>query len=136
LPVLELLDKEDVKILWSILRPYFQAAIVRGDASIEADEIRNRVMSGTRLVWWVREEDRILATFSSGTRNGAEGIVAFIDFLGGEDVDQWLNDKLPEFEHLAREAGAVAVEVEEGRMGWVRKMPDYRAVRTVLRKEL
>ncbi len=133
---LELLDKEEIKILWSILRPYFEEAIVRGDASNTADDIRDWALTDRRLIWLIREDYRLLATFSSGTRTGAKGMVAYIDFLGGEEVDHWLNDKLPEFEHRAREAGAVAVEIDEGRLGWARKMPDYRAVRTVLRKEL
>lgn len=134
--VLELLGKEEVKILWSILRPYFEEAVRRGDASNTADDIRDWALTDKRLIWLIREDHKLLATFSSGTRSGAKGIIAFIDFLGGEDVDHWLNDKLPEFERIAVEAGARAIEVEEGRMGWARKMPDYRAVRTVLRKEL
>lgn len=135
-PVLERLDRSDVMILWSVLKPYFEAAIARGDSSLSPDDIRALALSGRRLIWTVTSDHHLLATFSSGTQSASTGMTAFIDFLGGEDMDDWLRPCLAQFEAHARHAGATAVEIVDARLGWQRKLAGYRPVRTTLRKDL
>jgi len=135
---LELLDKGDVMILWPVLRPYFQAAIDHCNSGLEVDDIRQRALDGKRLIWTVTDGNRLLAALSSGTTRHPKGMIAYIDYLGGEDLDDWLEAKIADFEARSKEAGATEVEIDEGRLGWSRKLRGrgYRPVRTVLRKAL
>ena len=136
--VLELLDKEDVKILWSILKPYFQSAIDHNQSGLDVDEIRQRALDNKRLIWTVVDGNRLLAALSSGTTTLPDGMIAFIDYLGGIELDDWLEAKIADFEARAKEAGATLVEIDEGRLGWSRKLRGrgYRPVRYTLRKAL
>jgi hypothetical protein len=135
---LDLLDKGGVMILWPILKPYFQSAIDHNQSGLDVDEIRQRALDGKRLIWTVTDNHRLLAALSSGTTKLPDGMIAYIDYLGGEDLDDWLEAKIAEFEARSKEAGATLVEIDEGRLGWSRKLRGrgYRPVRYTLRKAL
>ena len=136
---LELLDKEDVKILWSILKPYFQSATDRCHTGFDVEKIRELALADKRLIWTVMDGNRLLAVLSSGTAKMPDGgMIAYIDWLGGEDLDDWLEDKIADFEARSKDAGATAIEIDEGRLGWFRKLRGcgYRPVRYTLRKAL
>lgn len=135
---LELLAKEDIKILWSILKPYFQSAIDRCQSGLDPDQIRSWALEGRRLIWIVTENERLLAALCGGTREYPGGLIVYVDQIGGQSLETWLVDCLGELEAKSREFGADILEINEGRMGWERRLRGlgYRPARVILRKAL
>lgn len=135
---LELLGKEDVVTLWPILKPYFQSAIDRCQSGLDVEQIQRWALNDQRLIWIVTEGDELLAALSGGTREYPGGLIAYIDQIGGRNLEAWLPGCLTDIEDKVRAFGATILEINEGRMGWERRLRGfgYRPARVILRKAL
>lgn len=133
---LKRIGSADIETHWSVLESYLAPAMRRGDSPLSSDDLKALALAGKRLLLAVVDGDDLLAVASTGIRSGRDGDVAFVDFCGGEGMGRWLRPCLIDLERRAKEAGAVAFEIEEGRTGFRRLLADYRPVRVVLRKEL
>jgi len=134
-PALERLSREDIAEYWDVIEPYLAEAMRRGDAPLSSADLKALALAGQRQIWAAIAGTDLLAVASTGMRRGRDGDVAFVDFCGGRGLEQWLRPCLTELERRAFEAGAIAFEIEEGRLGWQRALPEYRPVRVVLRKD-
>ena len=95
-------------------------------------------LADRRMIWVAFDSDApfpFLAAASVGQRQTNDGLVVFIDAIGGHDRERWLPACLAELEGHAKAAGATRIEVE-GRRGWERVLPGYRVVRVVMEKVL
>lgn len=64
--------------------------------------------------------------------------VLWVEYIAGEDMDDWLNSWMSLQEHYARQYNCAAIEFS-GRKGWKhfqKKYPEYREILTTFRKDL
>lgn len=118
--------------------PYFKMMEDRTpDRSLHVHGIFHMIYSGQWSLWIIQDDDNVLQGVATSmvTTDMMGRRVAHIMTLSGRDWDKWGMEVLAEFERLAKENGAYSVEWE-GRDAWMRKVPGYEVVRTVMRKVL
>jgi hypothetical protein len=137
------IDPARVHEFWPHVSPLIAAAMERGRISDLAD-VERAVLAGRALVW-------IAVARLKGERhkgNGAAIKAAAVTQLsavngarfctivacGGRDRGEWL-PLLAGLEHYARAETCKAMRIF-GRRGWERLLPDYKAARVLLEKEL
>lgn len=133
--VLDRLDAEDIKILWSVLEPLFRRACEADPTDLTPDRIKTDAINGRRSIWALvdpKHSPPLLAVFST-TEDGNK---ACIGPLAGDDMELWL-PLLSELEIHAKAAG-MSVSRIEGRPGWqkVLRPYGYRVTRVILEKDL
>lgn len=136
--VLDRLDREDVPSLWHVVEPLIAMGIDAVTTEVTTEFIRAEALADRRIIWVAVDSERrppLLAAASMGQRETNDGLVIFIDAIGGFHREEWLVDCLAELERRAKAIGAVKVELE-GRLGWARVLPGYRPKRIVLEKDL
>lgn len=119
--------------LWPHVEPYLRRATARA-RSHDIAALRRKLDEGQALLWLVWDGERIAATVATSISvvNGRKQCV--IVACAGEYLDAWF----PHFERLeqyARDEGCDTVVVI-GRLGWQRKLKDYRPVAVTLEKAL
>lgn len=120
------------------LIPYFKQSEERaGDGSVTVQGILHMIYSGQWSLWIVQDDDnRLKGVGCTLTTTDMVGhLVSHIMLLIGDNFDEWGLELLGEFEELALKNGVYSIEWE-GREGWIRKIPGYTKVRTVMRKVL
>lgn len=121
----------DLDYWWPLVEPLLQRAVVDGD--VGTDEIRERAEAGTMRLWIGEAACRVaMAAATTEIEIGTERAVHIVA-LGGDDMGEWLQPCLAEFERLARLNGIARVRLT-GRRGWSRVMPGYREASVTLEK--
>ncbi len=109
-----------------------QKAMERGGLGSFA-ELEKQVFDGSSLLWaaW---EDVIHAVCVTQIQETEAGRICVIQACGGRGSSSWLF-LLDEIEKYARDSGCICIRLF-GRRGWTRKLPDYKARKVILEKEL
>ena len=92
------------------------------------------VLSGGALLWIAAQDDEIVTAAVTQIGIGVGGKVCEIVACGGTETLRHLH-LLREIESYARNESCRATRII-GRKGWMRALPDYKATRVVLEKEL
>jgi hypothetical protein len=149
------IDPARVHEFWPHVSPLITAAMERGGITDIAD-VAQAVFAGRALVWiaiaradiraetpvfagWCRKRPdgnstaiKAAAVTQLSAVNGAR--FCTIVACGGRDRVEWL-PLLAGLEHYARAENCKAMRIF-GRRGWERLLPDYKAARVLLEKEL
>ena len=136
--VLENIWGDRIDEIWPLLEPWFQKAIDAVHTAWTIEMILQEARATRLLLWAIYHDSHplpILAAAASAVRETNKGRVAVIEHIGGADMKAWLRPALEQFEHMARQAGCVRLEVE-GRMGWARALSGFEPERIVLGKAL
>jgi hypothetical protein len=122
-----------VAALWPFARPLIAAAMRRGGIS-DFSGVERDVLGGSALLWlgWDGQEIVAAAVTELALIHGRK--VCTIVACGGRARRRWLH-LLAELETFARREGCQATRMY-ARRGWTRVLPDYRATRVILEKEL
>lgn len=123
---------------WHLLEPLLQSGIDRVSTSQTTAALRVGAEIGTCRLWAIYQREQpmpLLAAAATYVRRTNKGQVAVIDTIGGHDMDQWLEPALAEFAALAKANGVDRIEVE-GRLGWLKALPGFKATRIIMHKEL
>lgn len=104
----------------------------RGDLGA-TESIKNDILSGAALLWLVCDTKPIGAVVTQISQVES-GKVCTIVACGGECILNHL-PLLEDIETYATNEDCRAMRIM-GRKGWMRALPDYRALRVVLEKEL
>lgn len=133
MPIAYCVPPQLVKRVWPTVSKTLYNAMLRGGIGsfkvLEAD-----VLSGGALLWVAAQSDEIVTAAVTQIGIGIRGKVCEIVACGGADTLHHLH-LLKEIEDYARNENCRATRII-GRKGWVRALPDYRATRVVLEKEL
>ena len=136
--VLDRVPLDLVETVWSHVEPHIRAGCEAVTTDVTPDFIKAEALADRRMLWVVLDTDNplpLIAAASIGTRKTKDGLVVFVDAIGGRDREAWLPEHLAELERQAKGIGAIKLELE-GRPGWQRVLPGYRLARVVLEKAL
>jgi hypothetical protein len=139
------IDPAQAREFWPYVAPLIEAAMRKGRLTNYVDVERD-VLAGGALVWiaWNGENIKAAAVTEIASANGerfctivacgAQTSLRSLRKLDCDDRRQWL-PLIAGLESYARAEGCAAMRIY-GRRGWLRLLPDYRASRVLLEKEL
>jgi hypothetical protein len=118
--------------VWPAVEPLLTPALKRG-GEMTMQGLVEALRDG-RFVLWLAWSGRLEAAAVTEVADTIAGRVCCIVACGGRDRARWL-DLRADLETYARRAGCVRMRIY-GRKGWLRALPDFRAARVILEKEL
>jgi hypothetical protein len=118
--------------VWPAVAPLLTPALERG-GEMTTQTLAAALRDG-RFVLWLAWSGRLEAAAVTEVADTIAGRVCCIVACGGRDRARWLGLRA-ELEAYARRAGCARMRIY-GRKGWLRVLPDYRAARVILEKEL
>jgi hypothetical protein len=136
--VLDRVPLELVETFWPHIEPHIRSGCEAVTTEVTPEFIHAEALVDRRMLWVVFETDSpfpFLGAASIGSRKTKDGIVVFVDAIGGRDREKWLPEYLAELEAQAKGIGATKIELE-GRPGWQRVLIGYRLARVVMEKVL
>lgn len=120
------------------MEPWFTVACRSVATSLTPDVILYRATSRQYDLWAIYDRNKpipLLGAAATALREVKGETVAHIEAIAGRNAERWMRTALDEYEALARKNGIARIEIE-GRVGWQRKLPDYKPVRIVMEKVL
>lgn len=125
---------DKVSVLWPVISPLIEKAIVRGNLS-RFEPIAKDVLEGGSLLWVASEVDGgIRAAAVTRMIETELHKYCLIVACGGTDRGRWLHLLQP-IERWAKSEGCFAMRIM-GRKGWGSVLRDYRVTRVVLDRVL
>ena len=126
-------DPKRAHEIWPTVAPLIREAMARAAMS-EFATVEHNIRNGDALLWlaWDGEQIRAAAVTELHRINGRK--FCLIVACGGRERERWLS-LISDLEQFARDEGCDAMRIC-GRRGWTRVLPDYRATRVILEKEL
>lgn len=118
--------------VWPFVSERLLAAMRGGTGSFKI--LESDVLSGGALLWVAMQGEKIVTAAVTQIGLGVDGKVCEIVACGGTDTLHHLH-LLKKIEDYARNENCHATRII-GRKGWIRALPDYKAIRFVLEKEL
>jgi hypothetical protein len=127
------IDPARVSEFWPHVSPLIRTAMERG-AITDFGDIERAVLAGRALAWiaWDGTTIEAAAVTQLSTVGGAR--FCTIVACGGKDRNKWL-PLLAGLERYAKAEDCKTMRIF-GRRGWERLLPDYKAARVLLEKEL
>lgn len=125
------IPQTDVAEIWPLAERFISAAARYGEYS--ADELRTEAEGGTAQLW-LAWSDHCEAAAITRIIPTPLGNVCVIVALGGTNMPRWFG-LLDQLEAGAKNIGCSMMRVF-GRLGWERKLTDYKLARVILDKRL
>jgi hypothetical protein len=125
------IPRADIPDAWVDLQDWIRQGYQATGATFDPDFVYQEIAAGRRWLWLVRDDNEVLAA----ALTQISGSTICILSLGGKNMERWLKPALDEFVTLSRKNAMTAIEID-GRHGWKRTLPDFKHVRTVLRRQL
>ena len=122
-----------VRELWPLTEPMLRAAIARGRISDFAG-VQRRVFEGAALLWIVWDGKQIKAAAVTELQAVGRETICTIVACGGRHARTWIG-LIDRLEAYAKAEGCRAMRFY-GRNGWLRMLPDYRAIAIIAEKQL
>lgn len=114
---------------WALLRP---AADLRQQLTKESVEAG--ILGGDLQLWCVFNGEQMIAACVTEIADYPRARECIVVLCGGQDSADWLHF-LGVIEAWAAQSNCSRAVID-GRMGWIRKLPDYKPVAITLAKEL
>jgi hypothetical protein len=127
------IDPARVHEFWPHVSPQIRAAMQRGAIADFAD-VADAVLAGRALVWIAWDGVSIKAAAVTQLSTVGDARFCTIVACGGKARSDWL-PLLAGLERYAKAENCKAMRIF-GRRGWERVLPDYKAARVLLEKEL
>lgn len=130
---LSCVDPEQVKVIWPHISHMIKRAMERGGMG-RFEDVERDVLSRNAYLWLAMESSSVLA--SAVTQVTQEGFMRLCTIVAcaGHDWERW-GHMIEGLEKYAKAEGCQHIEIC-GRPGWIKRLPDYRTVKVVIRKEL
>lgn len=87
-------------------------------------DIYDNLASGSQQLWLVTVEDKLKAALTTVVEQHPRKRILRVLHIGGFDMAIWFEDVLTALKVAAHSAGCKAVQ-GDGRLGWVKKVPQY-----------
>jgi hypothetical protein len=107
---------------WHHLAPLLNKAFNVGDRRVKLQDLYDDALQGTYLVWAIIDEEKkeFVAALTTRAVRYPRGKGLAIEFLGGERMDEWLDELMEELKKHAKHNGCEWLECF-GRKGWAKK---------------
>lgn len=119
--------------MWPTIRPLIVKALAYGDGTITPDQIRANLLKGKQQLLFCPKPVCILITELLNYPNGQRS--CDISLTAGDFPNDW-RSILEQIEEWARSKNCSFIEMRSPRKAWTRRLPDWRPVTVVYRKEL
>ena len=107
---------------WHHLAPLLNKAFNVGDRRVKLQDLYDDALQGTYLVWAIIDEEKkeFIAALTTRAVRYPRGKGLAIEFLGGDRMDEWLDELMEELKKHAKHNGCEWLECF-GRKGWAKK---------------
>lgn len=121
-----------IDVIWDRIRGHIGKAIDEAHGDLDEGRLRDRLRSGQEVALTVCDGPEIVTTciVSVQTLDGGRRVL-FIPSLGGERIDEWLDDGLAVLRQMAQQYGCDGIRAC-GRPGWIRKLPGAKAIHQIV----
>jgi len=113
---------KDIEAIWPIVAPLLAPAVALSEGRYDMEAVRASLGERHSLLWVVYAEDKlIVAAFT--TREARYPCATFlsVDFLGGEQMNDWVSAVDTVLSKYKTDAGLAGVEMV-GRKGWTKAL--------------
>jgi hypothetical protein len=122
-----------VERIWPHVSHLIRRAMARGGMGRFADVERD-VLAANAYLWLAIEAGAVLAAAVTQVAQADDQRLCTIVACGGHDWIRW-GGLIAGLEDYARAEHCARIEIA-GRPGWLRRLPDYRLAKVIIRKEL
>jgi len=131
-----LVPKEHVKEIWPVVEPMLEGATEYFQHRYDTIDIYIEIEKGDQTLWVAfDEENQIKGCFTVRIVDYPNARCCSVDFVGGENLDEWLGDTVEVVTSYAKEFGCTRLE-GTGRLGWIKKMKKFGFNNTAIRFDL
>ena len=92
-------------------------AVARQSNDVTLQDVEDDIRGGGAVMWLVHVEDTLVAAVTTCVVKHPQRNTLKIEFMGGTQMDKWMDEAIDTFADLARRADLGAVEAD-GRMGF------------------
>ena len=92
-------------------------AVARQANNVTMQDVEDDIRGGGAVMWLVHVEDTLVAAVTTSVVKHPQRNTLKIEFMGGTQMEKWMNEAIATFANLARKADLGAVEAD-GRMGF------------------
>ena len=92
-------------------------AVARQSNDVTLQDVEDDIRGGGAVMWLVHVEDTLVAAVTTCVVKHPQRNTLKIEFMGGTQMDMWMDEAIDTFADLARRADLGAVEAD-GRMGF------------------
>lgn len=113
---------EAMHIVWPVAEGLLSKAVERSNGRYNSTAVLHELLHKELALWLVVRGDDIKAAYTTRVLKyptGATGLV--VDWLGGEDMDEWLSLVVDSLKRYGVDIGCDHVELV-GRSGWLRAL--------------
>jgi hypothetical protein len=130
---LSCVDPAQVAQIWPYVSLMLERAMDRGGMG-SFDAVERDVLSNNAYLWLAVDAGKMLASAVTKVTQEKDHRLCTLIACSGHDYERW-GGLIEKLEKYAQAEGCKRIEIC-GRPGWVKRLPSYRTVKVVLRKEL
>jgi len=123
----------DIGQLWPHMAHFIRRAMEKGGMG-RFEDVERDVLTENAYLWVAIEDGGILAAAVTQVTDPKDCRLCTIVACGGHDWERF-GHLIEGLEKYARAEGCTRIEIA-GRPGWLRRLPDYKLAKVVIRKEL
>lgn len=122
---------EDARLIWPHVSRFIQDAIDKTSERFSVEDVLLLIES-KKAQLFISRDDEILCAAVTTIENSPSRKWLRVMWAGGKDMEKWLHF-LPSVEQWAKSIGCEKVVII-GRLGWEKKLKDYRKSSVILEK--
>lgn len=126
-------DPAQVASIWPHISHLIERAMERGRMG-RFEDVERDVLSANAYLWLAIESGSVLAAAVTQVTQQKDHRLCTIVACGGQDWERW-GALIEGLENYARAESCRRMEIA-GRPGWLKRLPDYRLAKIVIRKDL
>lgn len=128
--------KEYIQDIWPMVGKHLQKAIDKNPGLYTVDMLYADLINGAQLLWVAIDDGAIKMAATTRIVVFPSGSMMIAEWLGGDEMESWLENALETIESYANDMGCRRMEVY-GRKGWkVLKQYGWNDAAVVYRKDL
>ena len=121
--------KDEVPLYWLLAKRHIEAVIARNPEYSTIDGIYNRFINGSYIMILVNKgPDIVMAMAAEVVTCDTGNKILMIPHLGGEGMEEWLQDVVNALYKLADDLGCFKTMISGAREGWAKVMKKHGGV--------
>jgi hypothetical protein len=116
--MITMVPREEVQNVWATVAPMLKKALDRAPGRYAPEDIFIALLKGHQTLW-VYADGEIKAAWTTRVYDVPLGRVMAFEWIGGEEVNEWVEEAISIGERYAKDMGCTRIE-GHGREGWFR----------------
>ncbi len=115
-----------IDVVWEKCVPHLERAVALSHGDVTVETIKARLHTGNQLLITICEgSDVIAANVIYVHTTDTDKRLLIIPIMGGDKLDDWLEQYLEVINAIALERDCIEVRVGAGRKGWIKKLKPF-----------